>query len=84
MLAHALQRKPFLVSHSGSTFMNDDSPCLLSALFPHLNPWGIGGFHHPARKKSCWISLERQVKNLLRQVDSPFESDPLHQEISEN
>ena len=76
-LAHALQHKPFLVSRSGSTFMNDDSPCLLSALFPHLDPWGIGGFNHPSRRNTCRISLERQVKNLLRHVDSPFESDPL-------
>lgn len=76
-LAHALQHKPFLVNRSGSTLVNDDSPCLLSALFPHLDPWGIGGFNHPACSGACRISLERQVKNLLRQVDSPFESDPL-------
>ena len=76
-LAHALQHKPFLVNRSGSTLVNDDSPCLLSALFPHLDPWGIGGFNHPARSGESRISLERQVKNLLRQVDSPFESDSL-------
>ena len=64
-LAHALQHKPFLVSRSGSTLVNDDSPCLLSALFPHLDPWGIGGFNHPARRGPCRISLERQVKNML-------------------
>ena len=64
-LAHALQHKPFLVNRSGSTLVNDDSPCLLSALFPHLDPWGIGGFNHPACSGACRISLERQVKNLL-------------------
>lgn len=76
-LAHALQNKPFLVSRSGSAMVSDDSPCLMSALFPHLDPWGIGGFNHPARSSRCRISLERQLKNLLRQVDSPFERDPL-------
>ena len=76
-LAHALQHKPFLVSRSGSALVNDDSPCLLSGLFPHLDPWGIGGFNHPARTVACRISLERQVKNLLQQIESPFESDPL-------
>ena len=76
-LAHALQHKPFLVSRSGSMLVNDDSPYLMSALFPHLDPWGIGGFNHPARSAVYRLSLERQVKNLLRQVDSPFESDPL-------
>ena len=76
-LAHALQNKPFLVSRSGSAMVNDDSPCLMSALFPHLDPWGIGGFNHPARSTRCRISLERQLKNLLRQVESPFERDPL-------
>ncbi|KIM58063.1 hypothetical protein SCLCIDRAFT_1191848 [Scleroderma citrinum Foug A] len=37
-LAHALQHKLFLVSHSGSAMLNDDSPSLMSALFPHLDP----------------------------------------------
>lgn len=76
-LSHALQQKPFLVSRSGSTMLNDDSPCLMSALFPHLDPWGIGGFHHPARLSACRLLFERQLKNLLHQVDSPFEADPL-------
>ena len=76
-LAHALQHKPFLISRTGSTMLNDNSPSLMSALFPHLDPWGIGGFNHPARSPACRISFERQLKNLLRQVDSPFERDPL-------
>jgi len=76
-LAHALQQKPFLVSRSGTTMLNEDSPCLMSALFLHLDPWGIGDFHHPARSSSCRLSFERQLKNLLWRVDSPFELDPL-------
>ncbi|KIO03915.1 hypothetical protein M404DRAFT_67705, partial [Pisolithus tinctorius Marx 270] len=46
-LAHALNHKSFLVSHTGSELMNENSPGFLSAVFPHLDPWGIGGFNHP-------------------------------------
>ncbi|KAI6154769.1 hypothetical protein BKA82DRAFT_3968358, partial [Pisolithus tinctorius] len=49
-LAHALKQKRFLVSRAGSELMNDNSPGFLSAVFPHLDPWGIGGFNHPARR----------------------------------
>ncbi|KAI6138892.1 hypothetical protein BKA82DRAFT_67705, partial [Pisolithus tinctorius] len=29
------------VSHTGSELMNENSPGFLSAVFPHLDPWGI-------------------------------------------
>lgn len=41
------------------------------------DPWGIGGFNHPARLPTQHISFERQVRNLLRQVDSPFSRDAI-------
>ncbi|KIO10508.1 hypothetical protein M404DRAFT_21439 [Pisolithus tinctorius Marx 270] len=75
-LAHALDHKRFLVSRTGSELMNDNLPAFLTAVFPHLNPWGIGGFNHPARRPEQHISFQRQLKNLLRQVDSPFAQDP--------
>jgi len=75
----ALQRcllgKPFLVSGSGSRLVPDfNNPCILTWLFPHLDPWGIGGFHHPGRRLR--ITMEEQVRHLLLIDDSPFTRDP--------
>ncbi|KAH7903123.1 hypothetical protein BJ138DRAFT_1138788 [Hygrophoropsis aurantiaca] len=67
-LAHALDKKKFLLSRSGDNFLNDNDPGLMSYLFPHLDPWGIGGFNHSARSKG-------QLKNLLKQDNSPFAHD---------
>lgn len=71
-LAYVLDNKCFLHSHAGSGFIGGSHPGLLSYLFPHLDPWGIGGFNHPARVKNLWLTLEAQVKCLMRQHDSPF------------
>ncbi|KAG1828297.1 hypothetical protein EV424DRAFT_1318508, partial [Suillus variegatus] len=48
-LAYILDRNCFVVSRTGSRFIGDSDPGLLSFLFPHLDPWGIGGFYHVAR-----------------------------------
>ncbi|KZV60252.1 hypothetical protein PENSPDRAFT_678813 [Peniophora sp. CONT] len=48
---------------------------LLSYLFPHLDPWGIGGFNNPLRKPENRISMRRQLRNMLRLWDGPFEHD---------
>ncbi|KIN97465.1 hypothetical protein M404DRAFT_160423, partial [Pisolithus tinctorius Marx 270] len=74
-LAHALSHKKFIVSRSGSELMNENSPGFLTAMFLHLDPWGIGAFNHPARRPDQQISFQRQLKNLLWQVDSPFALD---------
>ncbi|KIN97657.1 hypothetical protein M404DRAFT_159992, partial [Pisolithus tinctorius Marx 270] len=74
-LAHALNHKSFLVSRAGSELMNENSPTFLTAVFLHLDPWGIGNFNHPARQPDQRISFQRQLRNLLRQVDSPFTQD---------
>ncbi|KAI6138950.1 hypothetical protein BKA82DRAFT_144439, partial [Pisolithus tinctorius] len=58
MLAHALNHKSFLVSHTGSELMNENSPGFLSAVFPHLDPWGISGFNHPACRPDQHISFQ--------------------------
>ncbi|KAI6147659.1 hypothetical protein BKA82DRAFT_4354838 [Pisolithus tinctorius] len=47
-LAHALSHKKFIVSCSGLELLNENSPGFLTMVFPHLDPWGIGGFNHPA------------------------------------
>ncbi|KIO08030.1 hypothetical protein M404DRAFT_77745, partial [Pisolithus tinctorius Marx 270] len=74
-LAHAMDQKKFLVSRAGFELMNDNSPGFLTAVFPHLDPWGIGGFNHPAQRPEQQISFQCQLRNLLWQVDSPFAHD---------
>jgi Helitron helicase-like domain at N-terminus/PIF1-like helicase len=74
-LAWCLDRKRFLKSCTGSDFVHDQDPFFLSALFPHLDPWGIGGFNVPERTPEQRLSLERQLRNLLRQHNSPFQKD---------
>ena len=46
-LVYALDCKCFLNSCAGSEYVNDNHPGLLAYLFPHLDLWRIGGFHHP-------------------------------------
>ena len=74
-LQRCLHGKPFIVSGSGNRSVFDfNNPSILTWLFPHLDPWGIGGFHHPGRTKS--LNMEEQVSHLLQVDDSPFERDP--------
>ena len=74
-LAHCLSGGRFIRSQGGDRFVPDfDNPSLLTWLFPHLDPWGIGGFHEPARLVP--ITMEEQLKYLLELDDSPFERDP--------
>jgi hypothetical protein len=44
-------------------------------LFPHLDPWDIGGFNHSGWTSQQHISMEAQIKNLLHQDNSPFCKD---------
>ncbi|KIM23130.1 hypothetical protein M408DRAFT_77987 [Serendipita vermifera MAFF 305830] len=72
---HCLSGGSFLQSRSGSQAENDfENPVLLSWLFPHLDPWGIGGFHEARRSRI--ISLEQQLRHLISIKNSPFASDP--------
>lgn len=71
-LAYVLDCKQFLLSCTGSKFVADNDPGLMSYLFPHLDPWDIGGFYHSGRTKQQYISMQAQVKNLLKQDNSPF------------
>ncbi|EGO28164.1 hypothetical protein SERLADRAFT_434019 [Serpula lacrymans var. lacrymans S7.9] len=50
-LAHVLDGKKFICMPNGSHFMNNCDPGLLTFLFPHLDPLGIGGFHDPRRHR---------------------------------
>lgn len=74
-LQHCIDGGRFIRSQSGDRFIPDfENPSLLTWMFPHLDPWGIGGFHHPNR--TVPLSMEEQVKYLLSIHDSPFERDP--------
>ncbi|TFK90039.1 hypothetical protein K466DRAFT_574462 [Polyporus arcularius HHB13444] len=74
-LSHCLHGGQFICSKAGDRFVPDfENPALLTWLFPHLDPWGIGCFHHPDRSRP--ISMEEQLRYLLEIDDSPFERDP--------
>ena len=71
-LSHCLAERPFVRSQAGNQFIpNFENPSLLSWLFPHLDPWGIGGFFK--RNRPRVLTLEEQLTYLLRLDDSPFE-----------
>ena len=75
-LAWCLAGNKSIVSKSGSQLLNDHEPGLMSFLFPSLDPWGIGDFCDARRRPDQYISFDRQVQNLLKQDDSPFQQDP--------
>ena len=74
-LAWCLAQKKFLRMQSGPNSFSDHDPGLLTYLFPHLDPWGIGGFSEQRWSKDQHISFERQVRNLLLQDGSLFQND---------
>ena len=74
-LSHCLTGGRFIRSQAGDKFVPDfENPSLLTWMFPHLDPWGIGGFHEPGRE--VIITMEEQLKYLLELDNSPFERDP--------
>ena len=74
-LSHCLRGGAFLSSQAGSRFIAEwDNPNLLSWLFPHLDPWGIGGFFDPRRPQR--LSFDEQLRYLLAVDQSPFRDDP--------
>jgi hypothetical protein len=75
VLVYMLDHNCFLMLQTGSQFVSDNDPGLMSFLFPHLDPWDIGGFRHCGCTVQQHISMEAQLKNLLRQDDSPFVQD---------
>lgn len=56
-MTHALRHGQFLSNSTGSELISDTEPFLMSALFPQLDPWGIGGFNAPERSKDQRISF---------------------------
>jgi len=63
-LKRCLQREPVVISGTGSSVVPDfQNPSILAWLFPHLDPWGIGGFYHPNR--SIKLTMQEQLAHLL-------------------
>ncbi|OJT12053.1 hypothetical protein TRAPUB_11391, partial [Trametes pubescens] len=74
-MAHCVNKRRFIKSQAGSRFIPDfKNSSLLSWLFPHLDPWGIGGFYDERRQRP--LTLDQQLKYLLRVEDSLFCKDP--------
>ncbi|KAH9854460.1 hypothetical protein C2E23DRAFT_726731, partial [Lenzites betulinus] len=74
-IGHCLRKRRFIKSQAGSRFIPDfQNSSLLTWLFPHLDPWGIGGFFDERRERS--LSLDQQLKYLLRVDGGPFCQDP--------
>ncbi|KAI0078110.1 hypothetical protein K474DRAFT_1683982 [Panus rudis PR-1116 ss-1] len=74
VLNHCIGGGRFVQSRVGNQAVPDfENEALLSMLFPHLDPWGIGGFGHPGRKVR--VSMEEQLRHLLSLWDSPFQRD---------
>jgi hypothetical protein len=73
---HCLQGNFFIKSVRGSGPLGDfHSEEIMSWNFPHLDPWGIGGFYEPRRIRD--IDMKRQLTHALKIDDSPFERDPV-------
>lgn len=75
-LQWCLDHRPFVTIRSGNKLFPDRDPRMMTFVFPHLDPWGIGGFNHPSRSSAAALSMDAQVRNLLMLYDSPFERDP--------
>ncbi|EIM87295.1 uncharacterized protein STEHIDRAFT_56488, partial [Stereum hirsutum FP-91666 SS1] len=71
-----LDHKPFVTVRPGTKLFPDRDPRMLTFVFPHLDPWGIGGFNHPMRQGESILPMKNQIRNLLMRYDSPFERDP--------
>jgi hypothetical protein len=74
-MQHCLSGGKYIRSQRGTTAVQDFyEPALLTWLFPHLDPFAIGGFFDTRRRRP--VTLERQLQHLLLLHDSPFEKDP--------
>lgn len=74
-LAHCQSGNSYIKSQASSDMIPDfQNPFLLSWLFPHLDPWGIGGFYDPRRKRP--LNLTEQLHHMLLMDGTPFQKDP--------
>ncbi|KZO96690.1 hypothetical protein CALVIDRAFT_467001, partial [Calocera viscosa TUFC12733] len=74
-LAHCLDKRgAFLLSRKGSQAIHDlKNEFTLTWMFPHLDPFALGGFDDPRRRRP--VSMEKQLGHLLRLADRRFQRD---------
>ncbi|KAJ7040624.1 hypothetical protein C8F04DRAFT_948395, partial [Mycena alexandri] len=74
-LERCLAGKSYLGYRKSASMVADfDNPYMLSMAFPEEDPWGIGGFLHPFRRRR--ISVEEQVSYLLTVHGGRFQRHP--------
>ena len=71
---HCVDGGKFVRINSSTLPISDRDPTMLTSLFPHLDPWAIGGFNDPRRKIK--VSFDAQVKHMLKMYGMPFATDP--------
>ena len=76
VLAHCLDGGRFIRVRSESTLVNEQEPAFMTWAFPHLDPFGIGGFNNSNRTDGSKILFEHHLRNLLLQDNSRFAKDP--------
>ncbi|KAH6904083.1 hypothetical protein BKA70DRAFT_1109891, partial [Coprinopsis sp. MPI-PUGE-AT-0042] len=69
VVEHCLSNRGYIRIHKGLGLVPDfNNPYILSWLCPHIDPWGIGGFHHPERTRP--MSMAAQLRHMM-QMDDP-------------
>jgi hypothetical protein len=65
------------IPHGEKPLNEINNPTLILSSYPHLFPYGIGGFNNPNRKKK--LSIREHLKYLLEQDDLKFAQDKTFQ-----
>ncbi|KZV62853.1 hypothetical protein PENSPDRAFT_551691, partial [Peniophora sp. CONT] len=68
-------RKPFITVGRGAQLLPERDVRALTFLCPHLDPYALGAFGNPLRKNGYKLSIKRQLRNMLRMFNGPFEHD---------
>ena len=64
-LAHCLDGCQYVQVRSGSALVSEQDPAFMAWDFPHLDPFGIGGFNNPIRAEGSQLSFAYQLRNVL-------------------
>ncbi|EAU84190.2 hypothetical protein CC1G_08120 [Coprinopsis cinerea okayama7 len=73
-VARCLSGKGYIGIRKGQLPIPDfDNPFILSWTHPYIDPWGIGGFHHPERTRK--ISMQEQLRHMMLMDDPVIQSD---------
>lgn len=63
----------FTIPHSSEPINEYNNPTLFPCMFPHLFPWGLGGFEDKGRRVP--VGLEAHVKHMLNLSDTDPQTD---------